>query len=52
MCMYVCLCEDMPHACRCPQRPEEGVGTFANGVQVVVSQSDVGAGRTANALNC
>lgn len=37
--LYLCICECMPHVCRCPQRPEERV-RYLSGQEL----PDVGAG--------
>lgn len=41
--VFVCLCECMPCVCRCPWRPEEGVGSFGTGISGDCELPDVGA---------
>lgn len=56
--MCACLCECMPHECRCLKRPEEIIGHLRDGIVGGCEQPNMGAwsklgspGKAANALD-
>lgn len=59
LCVFICACLCIPHACRCSRKLEEDVGSHGPGITGSCEVPDVCAGKgtwssakAVNALNC